>query len=70
MIVIVYKYLTPRGYKGVTFFPFVILSNGNDALNQGVYQSWKNTFETTIGVIDFAFLYLVFFWIYDSTSAI
>lgn len=34
MILIVYKYLTPRGFRGVTFFPFVILANGDDALNK------------------------------------
>lgn len=34
MILIVYKYLTPRGFRGVTFFPFVILANGDDASNK------------------------------------
>ena len=33
MILIVFKYLTPRGFRGLTFFPFVILTNTNDALD-------------------------------------
>lgn len=36
MILIVYKYLTPRGFRGITFYPFVILANREDALN-GVF---------------------------------
>jgi hypothetical protein len=34
MIVIVFKYLTPRGFRGVTFFPFVIIAKGDDALDK------------------------------------
>lgn len=33
MILIVYKYLTPRGFRGLTFFPFVIVKNKDDALD-------------------------------------
>lgn len=33
MILIVYKYLTPRGFRGLTFFPFVIVTNKDDALD-------------------------------------
>ena len=31
MILIVYKYLTPRGFRGLTFFPFVIVTNKDEA---------------------------------------
>ena len=34
MILIVFKYLTPRGFRGLTFFPFVILKNKQDALDK------------------------------------
>ena len=34
MILIVFKYLTPRGFRGLTFFPFVILTNKEDALDK------------------------------------
>lgn len=34
MILIVYKYLTPRGFRGVAFYPFVILANKDDAMNK------------------------------------
>jgi len=33
MILIVYKYLTPRGFRGLSFFPFVIVKNKDDALD-------------------------------------
>ena len=33
MILIVFKYLTPKGFRGLTFFPFVFLSNEEDKLN-------------------------------------
>ena len=34
MILIVFKYLMPRGFRGLTFFPFVILTNKHDALDK------------------------------------
>jgi hypothetical protein len=34
MILIVFKYLMPRGFKGLTFFPFVLLTDRNDALDK------------------------------------
>ena len=30
MIIIVVKYLIPKGYKGITFFPFIFLLNKED----------------------------------------
>lgn len=33
MIVIVFKYLTPKGFRGITIFPFVFLSNSEDKNN-------------------------------------
>ena len=33
MILIVFKYLTPKGFRGITFFPFVILADKQDKLN-------------------------------------
>jgi hypothetical protein len=34
MILIVFKYLTPRGFRGLTFFPFVFMADKNDKLNK------------------------------------
>lgn len=34
MILIVFKYLTPRGFRGLTFFPFVLMADKNDKLNK------------------------------------
>ena len=34
MILIVFKYLTPKGFRGLTFFPFVILTDKKDALDE------------------------------------
>ncbi|MBY0487021.1 MAG: hypothetical protein K2P85_07550 [Flavobacteriaceae bacterium] len=33
MILIVFKYLTPRGFRGLTFYPFVFLADKDDKLN-------------------------------------
>ncbi len=33
MILIVFKYLTPKGFRGITFFPFVFLMDKKDKLN-------------------------------------
>ncbi len=30
MIVVVFKYLIPKGYRGLTLYPFVIISNEKD----------------------------------------
>jgi len=34
MILIVFKYLTHRGFRGLTFFPFVFLMNKEDVLDK------------------------------------
>ncbi len=34
MILIVFKYLTPRGFRGLTFYPFVFLADEDDKLNK------------------------------------
>ena len=31
MIVVVFKYLIPKGYRGLTLYPFVIISNEKDS---------------------------------------
>jgi hypothetical protein len=33
MILIVFKYLTPKGFRGITFYPFVFLMDKKDKLN-------------------------------------
>ena len=33
MILIVFKYLTPKGFRGITIFPFVIFTNEEDMRN-------------------------------------
>ncbi len=34
MILIVFKYLTPRGFRGLTFYPFVFMADKDDKLNE------------------------------------
>ena len=34
MILIVFKFLTPHGFRGLTFFPFVFLMNKEDVLDK------------------------------------
>ena len=34
MILILFKYLMPRGFRGLTFFPFVFLMNKVDVLDK------------------------------------
>lgn len=34
MILIVFKYLTPHGFRGLTFFPFVFMADKDDKLNK------------------------------------
>jgi hypothetical protein len=34
MILILFKYLTPRGFRGLTFFPFVFIKNKEDVLDK------------------------------------
>lgn len=34
MILIVFKFLTPKGFRGLTFFPFVFLMNKEDVLDK------------------------------------
>lgn len=41
MILIVFKYLTPRGFKGLTFFPFVFFRNKEDVLDKVVINHEK-----------------------------
>jgi hypothetical protein len=33
MILIVLKYFTPKGFRGITFYPFVFLADKNDKTN-------------------------------------
>lgn len=34
MILIVFKYFTPKGFRGLTFYPFVFLADKDDKLNE------------------------------------
>lgn len=34
MIIIVFKYLIPKGFRGLTFYPFVFLADKDDKLNE------------------------------------
>ncbi len=41
MILIVFKYLTPRGFRGLTFYPFVFLADKDDKLNSSFINHEK-----------------------------
>jgi hypothetical protein len=34
MILIAFKYFTPKGFRGLTLYPFVFISNKNDKVNE------------------------------------
>ncbi|WP_264549067.1 hypothetical protein [Flavobacterium sp. N2820] len=34
MILLVFKYLIPKGFRGLTFYPFVFLADKDDRLNE------------------------------------
>lgn len=34
MILLVFKYLIPKGFRGLTFYPFVFLADKDDKLNE------------------------------------
>lgn len=41
MILIVFKYLTPRGFRGLAFYPFVFILNKSDRLNKAFINHEK-----------------------------
>lgn len=41
MIPIVFKYLTPKGFRGLTFYPFVFMVNKEDKFNEGFINHEK-----------------------------
>ena len=41
MFVIVAKYLIPRGFSGITIFPFIFLKEERDVLNKSIIQHEK-----------------------------
>jgi hypothetical protein len=41
MIVLVLKYFVPKGFRGITFFPFVILLQNEDRFNQTLLNHEK-----------------------------
>ena len=41
MIVLVIKYLIPKGFRGLTVFPFIFLMNKKDKINQELLNHEK-----------------------------
>lgn len=70
MIVIVCKYLIPKGYRGITLFPFVFLLNEKDKSNQCLLQHEKIHLKQQLELLIlpfyiwycFEFFYLLFLY--------
>ena len=55
MILIVFNYLTPRGFRGLTFFPFVFLMNKEDVLDKVFVNHEKIHLRQQIELLVFPF---------------
>jgi hypothetical protein len=55
MILIVFKYLNPRGFRGLTFFPFVFLKNKEDELDKVFVNHEKIHLRQQIELLVFPF---------------
>lgn len=60
MIVIVLKYLTPRGFRGITIFPFVFLSYKDDKHNQVLINHERIHIRQQLELLIFPFFILYF----------
>ncbi|WCS66403.1 hypothetical protein CRP6_000005 [Riemerella phage vB_RanS_CRP6] len=58
-MVIISKYLVPRGYTAMAVFPFIFLKNKEYQKKQVPPKPRENTYKTAIRVTDFAFFRLV-----------
>lgn len=56
MFVIVTKYLIPKGYNGLTLFPFVMLKNNGDRYNKVLINHEKIHIKQQIQLLIFPFL--------------
>ncbi|WP_445720083.1 hypothetical protein [Flavobacterium sp.] len=55
MIVLVFKYLIPKGFRGFTFFPFVFLSDKKDKSNVILLNHEKIHFRQQLELLLFFF---------------
>jgi hypothetical protein len=55
MILIVFKYLTPKGFRGLTFFPFVFLADKDDKLNKFFINHEKIHLKQQLELLIFPF---------------
>ena len=64
MIPIVCKYLTPRGFRGLTLFPFVFVKSKKDLQDLVFLNHEKIHFRQQIEllIVPFYVLYLMEFW--------
>ncbi len=72
MIVVVFKYLTPKGFQGITVFPFVIVKSKAAKQNPTLIQHERIHLRQQIemGVLPFFIWYsLEFFWHYFQGSS-
>jgi hypothetical protein len=65
MIVLVSKYLTPRGFRGLTVYPFVILKNKNDRQNAVLMNHERIHLQQQLELLVFVFFvwYLMEFFV-------
>ena len=55
MILIVFKYLTPKGFRGITIFPFVILTHAEDKENRVVINHERIHIRQQLELLVFPF---------------
>jgi hypothetical protein len=58
MILIVFKYLTPKGFRGLSFYPFVFIANKMDKQNEVFINHEKIHIKQQIEL----FVFLFYFW--------
>ncbi|NHN25389.1 hypothetical protein FIA58_006850 [Flavobacterium jejuense] len=65
MIILVVKYLIPKGYKGITFFPFIILLHKKDKQNEVLVNHEKIHIRQQFELLVFPFFvwYFIEFFI-------
>jgi hypothetical protein len=60
MILLVFKYLIPKGFRGLTFYPFVFLADKDDRLNEVFINHEKIHFRQQLELLIVPF-YLWYF---------
>lgn len=61
MFLIISKYLIPKGYRGITIFPFIVVRNGIDSTNLVLLNHEKIHIRQQLELLVLPFYILYFF---------